>query len=399
MLQGKKILVGVSGGIAAYKINHLVRLLVKQGAVVKCILTTASSSFVSPLSLSTVSKNEVYTEFWNRETGKWNNHVELGLWADLFIIAPLTANSLAKMVSGLSDNLFITTYLSARCPVIVAPAMDLDMYKHPTTKRNLAQLQEDGVIVMPAATGELASGLEGEGRMQEPEEITNFILNHFISKNKWKGKKVLITAGPTYEAMDPVRFIGNHSTGKMGFAIAETLLSQGAEVVLIAGPTKEMYPEHNQLKLIKVTSAEEMLGAVQQNFHEVDGGIFTAAVADYRPKDVAKQKIKKNEGEMQLTFVKNPDILKWAGENKKSNQWLCGFALETNNAINNAKEKIAKKNLDFIALNTLGDKATGFGYSTNAVIMLDKNNNSVEFELASKQVIAEKIVAYIAKNN
>ena len=329
-MQGKRILLGITGGIAAYKIAFLIRLLKKSGAEVKCIMTPASSDFISPLVVSTLSENPVGIEFWNKDDGSWNNHVDYGLWADIFVIAPLTANTLSKMASGSCDNLLLATYLSMKSNTVVAPAMDLDMYAHPTTARNLTQLESDGVEIIPAEDGQLASGLEGTGRMAEPETIFKKIEDYFESRKdpKIKGKKVVITAGPTYENIDPVRFIGNHSSGKMGFAIAEKFLSDGAEVVLVTGPTK-LKLEAPVLKLVRVRSAEEMLEAVKEEWHSCDYGVFSAAVADYRPANVAEQKIKKSDDEMSIRLIKNPDILKWAGDNKQ-NQILVGFALETN---------------------------------------------------------------------
>lgn len=397
MLQGKKIILGITGGIAAYKIAFLIRLLKKNGAAVKCVLTPASSDFISPLTVATLSENPAYSVFWNKEDGRWTNHVDLGAWADVLIIAPLTANTLAKMAHGICDNLLLATYRSAKCPVIVAPAMDLDMYAHISTKEGLKIIEKNGVQIIPAETGFLASGLEGEGRMAEPETIFETIQTFFENQNTLKGKKILITAGPTYEAIDPVRFIGNHSSGKMGFALAENVLERGGEVVLVTGPTAcEL--SHENLNLISVSSAEEMLEKVQSNWSNMDGGIFAAAVSDYRPTKKAVQKIKKSAETMTIELVKNPDILKWAGENKDNKQWLCGFALETNDGIKHAKQKLAKKNLDVIVLNSLEDKGAGFGHNTNKIHILDKDNNSQEFELSSKTKAADNILAYLIAN-
>ena len=395
-MRGKRVLLGITGGIAAYKIAFLIRLLKKSEAEVKCILTPASSDFISPLVLSTLSENPVGIEFWNKEDGTWNNHVEYGLWADIFVVAPLTANSLSKMANGSSDNLLLASYLSMKTKTLVAPAMDLDMYAHPTTKRNLDVLIEDGVGIIPVESGELASGLSGEGRMAEPETIHQVIQNYFDAQleAEFKGKKVLVTAGPTFESIDPVRFIGNHSSGKMGYRIAEELLSRGAHVILVSGPTKEEL-EHDNLTLIPIKTAIEMLKAVQLHWNICSYGIFSAAVADYRPKSVADQKIKKNDDELSIELIKNPDILKWAGDTKSSDQLLVGFALETSHLLENGKKKLAKKNLNLIVLNTLEDKGAGFGVDTNKISILDNHNNLAEFELKSKKEVASDIVSHL----
>lgn len=393
-MQGKRILLGISGGIAAYKIASLIRLLKKSGAEVKCILTPASCDFISPLTVATLSKNPVGIEFWDKNDGTWSNHVDYGLWADVFLIAPLTANTLHKLAHGGCDNLLLATYLSMRCPVIVAPAMDLDMYVHPTTKRNLKILEEDGVQIIPAESGELASGLIGQGRMVEPETLFNVLESFFTTSKELEGKKFLITAGPTYESIDPVRFIGNHSSGKMGYAIAENILKKGGEVVLISGPTK-IELQHENLLLIRVQSAEDMLKEVQRYWQSVEVGIFSAAVADYRPLKAADQKIKKSEDHLTIDLVKNPDILGWAGIEKKSHQLLIGFALETNDGKSYAQDKLQHKNLDFIVLNSLEDKGAGFGHDTNKISILDNNNNFTSFELMSKANVAEDIVKYM----
>lgn len=391
-MKGKRILVGVTAGIAAYKIAFLIRILKKQGADVRCIMTPASSDFISPLVLATLSENPVGIEFWNKEDGTWTNHVDYGLWADLFVIAPLTANTLSKMASGACDNLLLATYLSMKGKTLVAPAMDLDMYAHPATKTNLKTIENHGVSIIPAESGALASGLDGEGRMAEPETIATAIQEFFDSNMDpvIRGKKVLITAGPTHEAIDPVRFIGNHSSGKMGYALARLFASEGAEVVLVSGPVALTKLEG--VELISVNSAEEMLEAVQSKWKEMDMGIFSAAVADYRPLEVASDKIKKNCEEFEIKLVKNPDILKWAGENKRSNQVLVGFALETSNQHENAKKKLEAKNLDFIVLNSPKDDQAGFGFDTNKITILDKNNNCQEFELKSKELVAKDIL-------
>lgn len=395
-MRGKRVLLGVTAGIAAYKTAYLVRILKKLGADVKCIMTPASSDFISPLVLSTLSGNPVSIEFWNKKDGTWNNHVELALWADVMVIAPLTANTLAKMAQGQCDNLLLATYLSMKSDTIVAPAMDLDMYAHPTTKYNLELLTQHGVQIIPAESGELASGLEGEGRMAEPETIVDFIETYFRGQQDafYAGKSVLITAGPTYEAIDPVRFIGNHSSGKMGFAIAEVLLEKGARVVLVSGPTA-LTLEHSNLKLIRVQSAEEMFQAVQKYWSGSDIGIFAAAVADYRPAIKADQKIKKKTDGLELQLVKNPDLLKWAGENKSAGQLLIGFALETENVEENAKKKLLAKNLDMIVVNSPNDENAAFGYDTNKITILDKHNNKVNFELKAKELVAEDILKHL----
>ena len=395
-MRGKRVLLGITGGIAAYKIAFLIRLLKKSGAEVKCILTPASSDFISPLVVSTLSENPVGIEFWNKQDGTWNNHVEYGLWADIFVVAPLTANSLSKMANGSSDNLLLATYLSMKTKTLVAPAMDLDMYAHPTTKRNLDLLIEDGVGIIPAESGELASGLSGEGRMAEPETIHQAIQNYFDAQleEEFKGKKVIVTAGPTFESIDPVRFIGNHSSGKMGYRIAEELLVRGAHVILVSGPTKEEL-EHNNLTLIPIKTADEMLAAVQLHWKNCSYGVFSAAVADYRPKSIADQKIKKNDDELSIQLIKNPDVLKWAGDTKSSDQILVGFALETNDLLENGKKKLAKKNLNLIVLNSLEDKGAGFGVDTNKISILDNHNNLVEFELKSKKEVAGDIVSHL----
>jgi len=398
-MHGKRILLGITGGIAAYKIAFLVRILKKKGAEVKCIMTPASSDFISPLVLATLSENPVGIEFWDKKSGVWTNHVDYGLWADVFVVAPLTANSLAKMAIGSCDNLLLAAYLSMKCPTLIAPAMDLDMYAHPSTKRNLEQLQKDGVGIIPAESGELASGLVGEGRMAEPETIANVIESFFANQTtsivqSLIGKKVLVTAGPTYEAIDPVRFIGNHSSGKMGFAIAEELLAQGAHVELVSGPTK-LSLKHQNLTLTSIKTAEEMMHAVQDKWAKMDVGIFSAAVADYRPMHSAIQKIKKTEDQLTIELVKNPDILAWAGSNKTEQQLLIGFALETNDVFENAKSKLKRKNLDLIVMNTLEDRGAGFASDTNKISILDNHNKFTSFELKSKPEVAKDIVEYL----
>lgn len=392
-MKGKRILLGITGGIAAYKVAYLIRILKKNGAEVRCIMTPASCDFISPLVVSTLSNHPVGIEFWNKQDGTWNNHVEYGLWADLFIIAPATANTIAKMANGACDNLLLATYLSNKSKTWIAPAMDLDMYAHPATKRNLEQIQQDGVLIIPAESGFLASGLEGEGRMAEPETIYQAIHQALFSTQRLKGHKILITAGPTYEAIDPVRFIGNHSSGKMGFELAEAFANNGAEVILISGPTT-MICKHPAILLESITSATEMFECVKKHWNQMDGGVFSAAVADYKPKEIAKQKIKKKDDELALVLVKNKDILAWAGKNKAKHQKLAGFALETNNAIEHGKEKLAKKNLDFIVINEPAKNKTGFGSSTNQITILDNHNKITKFELKSKADVATDIVNY-----
>lgn len=392
VLNGKKILLGVSGGIAAYKTATLVRLFIKAGAHVQVIMTPASKDFVTPLTLSTLSKNPVHSSFFNQddEEAVWNNHVELALWADFMLVAPATANTLSKMATGNCDNLLIATYLSAKCPVYFAPAMDLDMYKHPSTLSSFTALKQYGNIMIPAESGELASGLSGEGRMAEPENIVAFLEADLESKLPLKGKKILVTAGPTYEAIDPVRFIGNHSSGKMGFDIANEAASLGAEVFLVAGPT-HLKAKNSLIKVIDVVSAQEMYDACHLYFNEVDAAIAAAAVADYRPKFVADQKIKKNTVEFSIDLEKTKDILSSLGAIKK-NQFLIGFALETENEIENAKLKIQKKNLDLIVLNSLQDKGAGFKKETNKVTFIDKNFEIEPMELKSKESVAADIL-------
>ncbi|HQF48498.1 MAG TPA: bifunctional phosphopantothenoylcysteine decarboxylase/phosphopantothenate--cysteine ligase CoaBC [Flavobacterium alvei] len=392
VLNGKKILLGVSGGIAAYKTATLVRLFIKAGAHVQVIMTPASKDFITPLTLSTLSKNPVYSSFYNQDEAdeKWNSHVELRLWADLMIIAPATANTLSKMANGACDNLLIAVYLSAKCPVYFAPAMDLDMYIHPSTLESFKTLKLYGNTMIPAETGELASGLSGEGRMAEPEHIVAFLEADLEKKLPLKGKKILITAGPTYEAIDPVRFIGNHSSGKMGFDIAQSAANLGASVILVAGPTH--FKIDNQLvKVIPVVSAQEMFDVCHSYFSDVDVAIAAAAVADYRPKNVSLQKIKKEANEFSIELEKTKDILASLGKIKK-NQFLIGFALETENEIENAKSKIQKKNLDLIVLNSMQDEGAGFGKLTNKITFIDKNFKIEPMELKSKEAVADDIL-------
>jgi phosphopantothenoylcysteine decarboxylase/phosphopantothenate--cysteine ligase len=391
ILSGKKVLLGVSAGIAAYKSAFLVRLFVKAGAEVKVIMTPAAKDFVTPLTLSTLSKNEVYSSFTSEEDENqtWNNHVELALWADFFVIAPATANTLSKMANGICDNLLMAAYLSAKCTVYYAPAMDLDMYKHQSVQSAFEKLNTYGNIQIPAGFGELASGLIGEGRMAEPEEIISFLEKDIVSKLPLRNKKVMITAGPTYEAIDPVRFIGNHSSGKMGYALAEEAAKLGAQVILISGPT-HLQINNKSIQCVAVTSAEEMYKACHNFFAEVDIAILSAAVADFKPKNKETQKIKKDNATLLLELEPTKDILASLGEIKKK-QLLVGFALETENEIENAKKKLNKKNLDFIVLNSLNDTGAGFGSETNKITVIDKNEQPVSFDLKTKAEVAKDI--------
>ncbi|NAW52197.1 bifunctional phosphopantothenoylcysteine decarboxylase/phosphopantothenate--cysteine ligase CoaBC [Elizabethkingia argentiflava] len=391
-LLGKKVLLGVTGGIAAYKILSLIRNLIKNGAEVQVIMTPDAHHFVTPLSLSTLSKKPVYADFYNQE-GTWNSHVELGLWADIMLIAPCTAHTLAKMATGLCDNLLMGVYLSAKCPVWVAPAMDLDMYVHPTTKENLNTLQSFGNVIIPVEEGDLASGLSGLGRMAEPETLFRHLENFFhkpSSSSSLRKKKVLITAGPTFEAIDPVRFIGNHASGKMGFALAEEAAHRGAEVILISGPSS-MQALHPNISLHAVTSTLEMMEEVFRYYDRVDIAIMSAAVSDYTPKYFSDQKIKKHHDDFVIELVKNPDILKKMGEHKQ-HQFLVGFALETQNEEEYAKAKLANKNLDMIVLNSLQDSGAGFKSNTNKITIFTKEGESRVFDLKTKKEVAQDIL-------
>jgi phosphopantothenoylcysteine decarboxylase/phosphopantothenate--cysteine ligase len=394
MLKNKNILIGVTASIAAYKSAFLVRLLVKQGANVKVVMTTAATEFITPLTLSTLSKNPVLIAFTKNNSGEWNNHVELGLWADLIVIAPASANTIAKMANGICDNLLLATYLSAKSTVCIAPAMDLDMFKHQSTIDNLKRLKSFGNKIIQPGTGELASGLHGEGRMAEPEEIIAFLEKELSRDLPFFGKKALVTAGPTYEAIDPVRFIGNHSTGKMGFAIAEELAAQGAEVTLVCGPNS-LKATHPNIQRIDITSAEELFNASVKVFKAVDLAVLSAAVADYKPAKVSTQKIKKTDAEKTIGLIPTKDTLAELGKLKKKNQLLIGFALETENEIANAKAKIKKKNLDLIILNSLNDKGAGFKTDTNKITIITKSNKITKFELKSKENVAKDIVKVI----
>jgi phosphopantothenoylcysteine decarboxylase/phosphopantothenate--cysteine ligase len=390
MLQGKKVILGVCGSIASYKAAHLIRLLVKEGAEVQVLMTKDATEFITPLTLSTLSKRPVLVEYFKPDTGEWNNHVDLGLWADLFLLAPASANTLAKMANGICDNLLLATYLSAKCPVFFAPAMDLDMWKHPSTQQNVDQLAKFGNHIIQPAYGELASGLIGEGRMAEPEEIVGFLNQELKKKLPLSGKKALVTAGPTYEAIDPVRFIGNHSSGKMGFSIAEELYQLGAEVVLISGPSAQQL-QNKKIKRIDVVSAAEMHEAVSQHYSQADITVMSAAVADYQPELVAKEKIKKKEASFAINLVKTVDILSELGSQKKPGQVLIGFALETENEQEHAIQKLQKKNLDLIVLNSLKDEGAGFKGDTNKITLIDKKLEIKTFELKTKSEVAADI--------
>ena len=392
VLQGKKIILGVTGSIAAYKSVFLCRLLVKTGAEVKVIMTKAATDFVGPLTFSTLSQHPVVTDVSSGDA--WNNHVDMGLWADIMLVAPITANSMAKFANGLCDNLLGAVYLSARCPVFIAPAMDLDMWAHPSTLRNLEQLKTDGNKVIPVGSGELASGLSGAGRMAEPEDIVAFLEQTFDAKKSLTGQKIIITAGPTYEAIDPVRFIGNRSSGKMGVAIATEAAQRGAEVHLILGPSA-VKVDHPDIQLHRVESSEEMYNEAVLQFSDSDVAILAAAVADYKPTVVAKQKIKKKGDEMVLNLIKTHDIAQNLGQLKKEGQVIVGFALETNEEEHNAKGKIKKKNFDFIILNSLRDKGAGFQHDTNKVTIIDKGNNVKKYQLKSKTQVAVDILDYL----
>jgi phosphopantothenoylcysteine decarboxylase/phosphopantothenate--cysteine ligase len=392
MLQGKKILVAITGSIAAYKSILLVRLLVKAGAEVKVVMTPAAKDFVSPLVLATLSKQEVVVDL--SEGNQWSNHVMLGRWADVMVIAPASCNTLAKLANGICDNLLLAVYLSATCPVAIAPAMDEDMWHHPATQKNINKLIGYGHQVIKVENGELASGLYGEGRMAEPETIIQQLIEQYFRSNELKGKYALVSAGPTYEALDPVRFIGNHSSGKMGFALANSLYEKGAHVILITGPTNQQ-AAYKGIETIQVTSAQQMFDACTKYFKKASIAIMSAAVADYTPKQVAKQKIKKKDAGITIELTKTKDILATLGQQKKKNQLLVGFALETNNELEHALGKLKSKNADCIVLNSLNDKQAGFGFDTNKVSMLFKDGSIKELPLASKRVVATEIVSHI----
>ena len=399
MLRGKRILLGICGSIAAYKAAYLVRLLIKEEAEVKVIMTSSAMDFITPLTLATLSKNPVLSKFAVDETGEWNNHVELGLWADAMVIAPASGNTLAKMSNGICDNLLTAVYLSARCPVFVAPAMDLDMWGHPSTQENIRKLSSYGNVVIEPAHGELASGLIGNGRMAEPEEIAERLNTAFKKKstlsNFFSGKNVLITAGPTYEAIDPVRFIGNHSSGKMGFALASVLSEAGAQVTVVSGPTSANFTS-DDIKVIEVVSADEMYEKTAELWPATDLAILAAAVADYKPETPSDQKIKKSGDHLSINLIKTTDIAASLGQMKKKGQVLVGFALETQNEVENALKKLRSKNFDMIVLNSLNEAGAGFGLDTNKITIIDQHNSIMEFPLKSKREVAHDIISAIA---
>ena len=395
MLRGKHIILGVTGSIAAYKAATLTRLLVKEGASVKVVMTPLAKEFITPLTMATLSKSPIMVDFYNPENGDWNSHVDLGLWADLYLIAPASANTIGKMAGGIADNLLLTTYLSAKCPVMVAPAMDLDMYKHPATQRNLKVLQSFGNIIIEPESGELASGLIGKGRMEEPERIVAFIADYFARQEDFKGKKVVVTAGPTYEKIDPVRFIGNYSSGKMGFAIAEEFEGRGAEVVLVCGPVN-LKTSHPAIRRVDVESAAQMYEVTSKEFVNSDVAVLSAAVADFTPKEKADHKIKRGKDDLLLELLPTKDIAAELGRIKTASQLLVGFALETNDEEVNALSKMQRKNLDMIVLNSLNDKGAGFSVDTNKVTILDKAGDKTVYELKTKVEVAKDIVDQIA---
>ena len=396
MLKGKKILIGITAGIAAYKIPLLIRLLIKEGADVKVVMTPESSDFVTPLTLSALSQNPVSIQPFNSADGTWHSHIELGSWADAFVIAPLTANTMAKMATGITDNLLLATYLAARCPVFYAPSMDVDMYHHKTTQQNIATLQSHGNILIAPHSGELASGLTGMGRLEEPQNIVEILQNYFNKKLTLAGKNVLISSGPTIEPIDPVRFISNHSSGRMGNALALEAASRGAHVTIVSGPVSE-YPQHSSIRIIKVTTASEMYSSCMELFPESDIAIMAAAVADYTPANPAPEKIKKSEDSLNLELVKTRDILAEMGNHKLKGQLLVGFALETNNEIDHAIHKLNTKNLDFIVLNSLKDAGSGFGFDTNKISIISKDQVINEFPLKNKSEAAADIFDSIQK--
>ncbi|MEI7676583.1 MAG: bifunctional phosphopantothenoylcysteine decarboxylase/phosphopantothenate--cysteine ligase CoaBC [Bacteroidales bacterium] len=390
-LKSKKIVLGVSGGIAAYKCAQLVRLLVKQGAEVKVIMTSLAKEFITPLTLATLSKNPILVDFFDPTNGDWNSHVKIGLWADAYLIAPATANTMAKMANGIADNLLLTTYLSARCPVFFAPTMDLDMYAHPTTQKNINTLCSYGNLVIEPGIGELASGLEGKGRMAEPEEMVAVLENYFASMQDLSGKKIVITAGPTYEKLDPVRFIGNYSSGKMGFALAEECVNRGADVTLVCGPV-DLEANSDAIKRVDVESAQEMYEVTTEAFQSADGAILCAAVADFTPEISSDVKIKREKEDLVIKLKPTKDIAAALGAAKTPNQVLVGFALETHNEKTNAQSKLERKNLDFIVLNSLQEAGAGFRHDTNKISIIERNGETTDFDLKSKSSVAQDIV-------
>ena len=394
VLSGKKILLGISGGIAAYKSAILVRLFIKSGAEVKVVMTPDAKEFITPLTLSTLSKNPVHSSFTSEDEDEtWNNHVELGMWADLIIVCPATANTLSKMANGNCDNLLIAVYLSAKCPVYFAPAMDLDMYKHQSTKDSIAKLEKNGNILIPVESGELASGLVGEGRLAEPESIINFIEADIMKSLPLRGKKILVTAGPTYEAIDPVRYISNHSSGRMGYEIAKKAVELGAKVFLVSGPSNQEISNHS-IDLLKVVTSQEMHAEVLNHFNDIDVVIMAAAVSDFKPKDFSNKKIKKGNIQPKIELEKTKDILLELGKLKK-NQFLVGFALENENEVENSIKKLKDKNLDLIVLNSLNDKGAGFGTETNKITIINKKEEKTNFDLKDKSEVAEDILNHI----
>lgn len=390
-LKGKKIILGITGSIAAYKAAIVLRLLVREGAEVQVVITPSGKEFITPVTLSALSGKPVISEFFGSADGTWHSHVDLGLWADAMIVAPATANTIGKMACGIADNMLVTTYLSAKCPVFAAPAMDLDMFRHPSTQKNISTLKEYGVIIIDPAEGELASGLEGKGRMEEPENIVEIVAGYFERKKKLLNKKFLVTAGPTYEKIDPVRFIGNYSSGKMGFAIAEELANCGAEVMLITGPVS-MSSKNPGIKTLRIDSAAQMYEHCTKFFPECDGAVMSAAVADYTPEITENTKKKRDKTGFTLNLIPTRDIAASLGKIKRADQILIGFAIETDNELEHAKEKLIRKNLNFIVLNSLNDKGAGFGTDTNKITIIDRDNNTESFELKSKRDVAADIV-------
>lgn len=396
MLENKKIVLGITGGIAAYKACNLARLLIKKGAEVQVVMTPSAKEFITPLTLSTLTHKPVVSEFFDRRDGSWHSHVDIGLWADAMIVAPATASSIGKMANGIADNMLVTTYLSMKAPVFVAPAMDLDMYAHPSTRQNIQSLVAYGNHIIEPGTGFLASKLEGKGRMEEPEKIVEVVEQYFAKQQRLSGKKVLITAGPTYEKIDPVRFVGNYSSGKMGFALAESCALQGAEVTLVSGPVM-LQTKHPAIRRIDVESAQEMYDAATSHFPEADITILSAAVADFTPETTADKKIKRKGDELVLNLRPTQDIAAALGTLKKDNQLLVGFALETDNEVQNAQSKMERKNLDFIVLNSLQDKGAGFRVDTNKITILDRQQGTTAYDVKTKQEVAEDIVEYIVR--